>query len=661
MLVAAPQLAHGGEIPIITLSDVGPDQEVPTSRSFYVAGDAAPTVENAQAIVVRRGTPGLLGDDGPDCHNLLADLRLDLVTFRGSDDDEEDDSPTVPVRYDAGMHLAFEVFPRAEGVNHDAAVLVSAPWRRSDDESRQFKVLVPHDPDFFAGGYGYCMFVVQTERAQQIDDVTLGELVDGVARKLVACGDKSSCDEDVLAEYQMRLAKELSGSHAIAAGPAGKSRAIAAQLKEAARAELASATALVEARDHLEDRWHDKIGVMTPASPVVWADTATDPFAQALATMLARAAALLPQVRGQKAQTSVALYTTDGKLQVKAVQLLDDGRSIRVASSRAPSGDQARVLTATTDMLDVADGITVYDLIALGHGRVRVDRDWVTLAQLGERVGSIGLPAWTADDGAYLASATAQLKRLSDFVDAATTGVVCKSRAFEATEAEQSQDAIHHHLGEWLVCQHVDAAALAALANQLKELAAADQTWHDARDKLVAKSKRIVTITTTAPIATKVAFTSNTWVFSYVTPIVGYAGVLRPDESFGLFYLGVQLHLDPNPVDDAQWRDGVTTKDLRRALAIELGLAPYTGTFGPERRYGGPGGLPPLFVGLAVHVIPYTSVTFGGAFIDRKNTTLPEEQPHTIFAPYLGFTLQLNLPDLIRRTAFASSDTTAFR
>src|SRR5206468_3311630 len=108
--------------------------------------------------------------------------------------------------------------------------------------------------------------------------------------------------------------------------------------------------------------------------PVVWADAASDPFAHATAAMLAHVAALLPQVRPARGGSSLALYTTDGRLEVRALQLLGDGRSIRVASSNAPRGDQARVLTATTDMLPVADGVTLYDLIQLGQGRVHVDK-----------------------------------------------------------------------------------------------------------------------------------------------------------------------------------------------------------------------------------------------------------------------------------------------
>lgn len=628
-------VASADEIPIVTLTDVGPNQDLPVHRAFYIQGDAPGALQNAQAIVVRKGTPGLFGDDGGDCRDVIADLRIETAVESAGDSDDDDDSEddaTPLVRYPVGVHEVFEVFPRSDG-ERDAEVLVTAAWQRDSDNARQYKVFVPHDTEFFSPGYGFCVAIVTTERSQRVDDATLSDAVDTVARKIVACGDRSSCDNEALGDHEARLGKEL--DHV----PDGKR--LASRMKDAAKSELASSTGLVEALDHLRERWHDKTVVLTPSAASVWAPTATDPFAQAVATMLARSAALLPQVRGK----AVALYTTDGKMEVRALQVLDDGRSIRVAASPAPAGDSARVLTATTDSLAVTDQITMYDLIQLGQGRVRVEKDWTTLSALGDRVAALGSESWTSDDEAYLAAATAQLRRLANFVDIVTTGVSCNTKGFSPSEAEQTNDAVRRHLGEWLVCQHVDSGALEALTEQLDELAGADAGWKTARDKLVAHDKQLVTLTTTSVLDTRAEREPRTWLFSYVTPMVGYAGIIRPDESFGLFYFGAQIHLAPNPVDDPQWRHG--TRDLARALALELGVAPYTGSFGPEHRYGGIGALPPIFIGLAFHAIPYTSLTFGGSLLERRNSTITEERTHTTFAPYLGISVQLNLPDLI--------------
>src|SRR5262245_38275749 len=88
--------AAAGEIPIVTLGSSGPDQEIPTDRSFYVAGRAGSNLVAAQAIVVRRGSPSMFGDDGPDCHDLIADLHIDTASSSaGDDEDDEEDTSIV--------------------------------------------------------------------------------------------------------------------------------------------------------------------------------------------------------------------------------------------------------------------------------------------------------------------------------------------------------------------------------------------------------------------------------------------------------------------------------------------------------------------------------------------------------------------------------------
>ena len=403
----------------------------------------------------------------------------------------------------------------------------------------------------------------------------------------------------------------------------------------------------------MQDRWAGASTVMQPAQ-ALWLDTQTDPFAHALAAMLARSAALLPQVKGN----AVAMYTTDGKLAIGALQLLDDNRSIRVAASKSP-GDRSRVLTATTDGLYVADGLTLYDVLQLGHGKIRVEREWATLESVGERVAALGLDEWTAEDTAFLTGALAQLERLQIYVEAASAGTACGGVAIGTSEPDLTPASTNHQLGAWMTCQRLDTAALASLIQQLHDLVQEDQTWRAAKEKLLEESRRVVTVTSTAPTSLRVAFASKTWVFSYLTPAIGYAGIARTDESFGLFYLAAQLHLAPNPVDDVPWSHGVTARDLRRAIALEVGIAPTGKAFGPDGRFSGPGGLPPIFLGLALHIVPYTSLSAGAILTDRKRSTLAQEDPHLDVSPYVGVTLQLNLPDLFRYASSPGSSTTA--
>ena len=644
LLAAAATRARADEIPIVTVTDLGPNQEIPVDRAFYLTGSADADVASAQAVIVQQGRASLFGGAGADCATVVRDLHVDTIAH--SDADEDDDAPATAPRLATGVHRAFEVFPRARDVR-EAAVLVTASWHRGDG-ARQYKVLVPHDPGMFAAGRAYCMFVVTTERRQEIDDAQLGDLIDGLGKKIVGCADKTSCQSDALDDYRARVARVLATQRAVSDGPR-----LAARLTEDARVELGSSTGLIEARDHMQDRWAGASTVMQPAQSL-WLDTQTDPFAHATAAMLARSAALLPQVKG----TAVAMYTTDGKLAIGALQLLDDNRSIRVAASKSP-GDRSRVLTATTDGLVIADGLTLYDLLQLGHGKIRIDREWATLESVGERVAALGLDEWTAEDTAFLTGALAQLERLQIYVEAAAAGAACGGVGIGSTEPDLTPASTNHQLGTWMTCQRVDTAALASLIQQLHDLVQEDQTWRAAKEKLLDESRRVVTVTSTAPTSLRVSFASKTWVFSYLTPIIGYAGVARTDESFGLFYLGAQLHFAPNPVDDVLWSHGVTARDLRRAVALELGVAPTGKAFGPDARFSGPGGLPPIFLGLAVHIVPYTSLSVGALLTDRKRSTLAQEDPHLAVSPYVGVTLQLNLPDLFRYASSPSSNTSA--
>ncbi|HUS28934.1 MAG TPA: hypothetical protein VMZ53_10495, partial [Kofleriaceae bacterium] len=198
--------AHADDIPIVTLTSSGPDAEIPTNRAFYIAGDASDTSEFVQVVVVRRGNPSMFGDDGASCHDVLADLQIDAVTSTAADDDggsgeggELTVDPMLQPRYDAGVHRAYEIFPHASGSARRSAVLVTTAWQRSSAGPTQFRVLVPHERDFFAPGYGYCLMAVTTAHAQVIGDDAIEDLVDELASKIVACGDSTKCDDDALA------------------------------------------------------------------------------------------------------------------------------------------------------------------------------------------------------------------------------------------------------------------------------------------------------------------------------------------------------------------------------------------------------------------------------------------------------------------------------
>jgi hypothetical protein len=98
------------------------------------------------------------------------------------------------------------------------------------------------------------------------------------------------------------------------------------------------------------------------------------------------------------------------------------------------------------------------------------------------------------------------------------------------------------------------------------------------------------------------------------------------------------------------WSNGFAS-DWSRSFALELGFAPNVSSFGPDKRFAGYSGFPPVFGGVALHIIPYTSLSFGGVLLDRKGSSLAEERPHATLKPYLGLNVQFNIPEYVREAS----------
>ena len=155
--------------------------------------------------------------------------------------------------------------------------------------------------------------------------------------------------------------------------------------------------------------------------------------------------------------------------------------------------------------------------------------------------------------------------------------------------------------------------------------------------------------------STTIQMTRDVWVFSYVSPVIGYAAAAPTRngrrEGVTLPYAAVQLHVKPNP-------SHLPTGGIDM-FALELGAAPGIGDFGPDARYRGAWGIAPLFLGAAIHLIPYTGVSAGALFVQSRSSTLTQERPSTHAILYVGLTVDINVPDLVRQASGKSTTTTA--
>jgi hypothetical protein len=600
-------VARADETVTVTLSDAGPDRPVPIGSSFFLTGTVDDDVRSVQAVVVRYGHPSLWPIHEKSCTEIGVELQSTAPSAK----------PLPLGRTDAKI-----AFPGAAQPSGDLPAYVTAAWARNALVGPQpYSVLVPNDSSFFEAGYQYCLFVVQGRVV--LDDRSVEKILEAHAQSCAKT--PATC---------------LGGADpALKTAEDGILKAAGVRGVDALRLSIARAVSLFDqfaagrAAFSADAPWFEP-----PAGFVrreAWLRTDSDHFAMVLANRLTVTQnGLVPQV--VKAPTGAARLAkwTDGPLEVDQLQLLDDGFEIRAGNSAKVD---TVVLKATTRDVIVHGDISIRDVQLAIDARVGFapDRE-VTLADVRKALAGLTL---VSPPEAFADARVALVKLVGLQAAVARAASVCK--AAPAAAAPDSDAAIACAFGQWLADNHYHDVALATATNGLRAMLDAKDQWERDHLKLVVETGR-VSVQNVASQALR--FDQRTWLFTYLTPVVGYAFM---QDSFSLFYTGLQLHFWPNPTNQPLWSHGV--RDLRRAFAIEVGMSPQSGSFGPDARYTGIDGIPPLFVGLALHPVPYTSFTVGGVFFERRQTALAAEDPRFHAELFIGVNVQVNIPDLVRQ------------
>ncbi len=698
VFAASLPAARADDIPTVNLTASGPDRDLPVGKAFYVAGKARDTTLSVQAIVVRKGTPILRGSSGKSC----TELRWSLGEFLPPKPEAgapaaapapapapAPEKPATVEELDKGYFVldAGTRRVRTIWVGGKGQALVTAPWQRGDLKGAQdFKLLVPGDNDFFRAGYSYCLFVFARDNVKtSVEDKVRGaldqhhEAMALCARRPDPCGyaclipwflERSTCEDAAIKKLESTT-KQLGVK-----GVEGLLNA-ASRLRDNPRALRHMLSSLRSASDPTASvrsflRRVD-LPPFIPLAPPAGADAQVKdhaPLASALANLLAFHGGMFPQVVANQ----LTYTTVDGNTNVKLLGLRSDGKLV---GSQDGTAKRSAALPRKLDELPLSSTVSARDLVELSQGRLRLSKHVSIKEVVAQLHDDLDAPYGTSAD--KLKDLTTVTERIADLAEAtrrafaASKDFVCSTRRYATDPAPPAGP--ERALGEWLRCAVVAATPCADLAEEWKEngirnppacgdnpggwpgykdlgetpldviqvagqdLLQAHATWGAAREKLVIEQRK----TTAVQSEAKIGFTQETWVGSYLTPSLGYAHVPYLDSA--LFYAAVQLHLYPNPVEDPQWSHGAA--DLVRALAIEIGFAPGAGSFGPDGRYDGPWGLPPLFAGLALHPLPYTSITGGVMLADSRATTLPQEDRGLDGFLYVGASLQANLPDLL--------------
>jgi hypothetical protein len=347
--------------------------------------------------------------------------------------------------------------------------------------------------------------------------------------------------------------------------------------------------------------------------------------------------------------------------------------------------------TTTSDLTVPGSDVTLRDLLEFLNGRVRIESDYLRPQELLAELAPIlsGPGKIKEEEAKKLRNTIARLTALDDtilHILLAPSPPPRKPGAAGAPGAggvmDDTEDAVVANLGEWLRrsgalrgCDDAHLLQWGVLTNPKKSgclQRGQEQGWpgfergssplghlvkklvdfEQSRNKWADDAELQLTSTTVAatPLAeafeSRINYTQDTWVFSYLTPVTGYALPLGPEDKFGLAYIGVQLHFFPNPVDEPLWSNGFVA-DLPRAFALELAITPDNGPWGTDDRFAGWSGFPPVYAGLALHIVPYTSFSWGGTLLERRSSTLTQQKSETFWSQYVGFNVQANIPDLV--------------
>jgi hypothetical protein len=291
----------------------------------------------------------------------------------------------------------------------------------------------------------------------------------------------------------------------------------------------------------------------------------------------------------------------------------------------------------------VVPGVGMYDLVLLTRARVVVSgKEWA-LSDLGAHLRDLGRAGDWSVERPFAQAAQQRLATLSDALETLSRTT--------AKPDDGTRNAALAHLQAWqenLALQNTLRAALGSY-QAIARLVDAKEEWDASKSGLAVTIKDAIRYEASEPIPLEIEFNESTWVFSYLTPVVGYAEI-NADGGFAVSYVAVQLHFVPNPGNRVLWSQGAS--DFWRSFALELGFSPTINSgFGPDNRYTGYSGFAPVFGGVALHILPYTSVTFGEALVDRKSSSLANERPQHTFEPFIGFNVQFNIPEYVREAS----------
>ncbi|XXF74991.1 hypothetical protein P2318_18130 [Myxococcaceae bacterium GXIMD 01537] len=596
---------------------------------------------------------------------------------------------------------------------HEA--FVPAPWLRASTseptQGDQFKVLVS-GPAFFRPGATYCLLMFERHRDTQQDATSVRVALLAYGREVSeACQGATSaetCDKQQMADAAQK--KLLARLAELTKGLPEPQRANIGDKACETQGEMPLLFRSSLRLRNLMGQWREG-ALYRRWDPPFLESVKEDPLASVLAWSLVRRGQLHPVFA--KGSSDVT-FTLDGKMDVRYAGLLADGKGVRLAEAREEKvPEKWQVLDVDTGALRLPDSeLSLRDVLEFASGRVRLGNAYLPIATLPqdylraelafdsatpttspgrlkevhERLQSLqvlteriwgtmrtiaqrpqreprtpeehvltGLGVWLSTQVLQDCQALLQSKGYVALFDASGDArESCEGEAAGKGPSPARTGAWPGFKDGWAEPEIAarDRSPLRLLNALVVGYTGAVDTWLGTRESV---TRTVVTETIKSPVVNPptVGATLNqgTWFDHYVTAHTGYARLVSAADPFWVQQAGIQLYLWPNPVEEPMWSNG--WRDWRRLVALELGAGLTTGRFGPLNRYSGftSSGTPPLFVGAAFQLLPYTTVSTGVTLLHARQTSLDSERPRFMAQHYLGGSVQLNVVGIIRNLA----------
>lgn len=687
------------------MSEAGPDKELPTSGAFYLSGSAGKEVSAVYPVFVRVSYPPL--GIGGDASCGVAQKSLAAAQLIKAKDTPviETTQGVLPIDRlwgPPGAAAGEQAIDEYERLNRGHNAYVPPAWVRpagqAGADGALYQVLVS-EPRYFRPGATYCLFVYERRTISEQEKLRVPALLRDHRKERAACEAKGGAEAaqcGALADKKL-----VEGLNALLSD-AGREKAkdvlfkVRTELINAAAAMSSFSTEMKEALD--PKRWSPpfKTGDAAWGPPRELLDVDADPLGRLIVELLASKGHLYRSVHAARSTGDVVdgkkldcakdkdacagrvSYTTrSGSIAVRYVRVRSGLDAFEVASDRSPSAAERDEVAVHGGSLPIyGTSITLEDALELARGRIKVGARFVPFAEIDstvvrpalekqeasfEETGQVAEPPALKDLGARVEAlrgavslACAGAQKVSAPPDKGKVGAAIKPAL--ATDRMVFEPAVQALLGLFLEgaaltsCGPYAGAAmdpLEKIAGLIEGYLSAARTWRENESAMTVQITRISTeLPRRTPFTVQSRVTQETFFDNYVTPYLGRAALLSPGEDIGMTYAGLQLFLWPNDVAEPMWTNGAT--DLRRLVGLELGAGLEAGDFGEASRFSGPGPLPPLFIGGAIHGIPYITLSVGATLLERRRSGLTTETRDMYASFYLGVTAQLNAIGIVR-------------